>query len=89
VWRDICGYTDGSYPQVGHDRLGRRERQRHDAALVGGPRALQRDDPDIRPGDQVSREIVQADLDQFGPPDAFGEHPEHRVVAGVLEGPRA
>jgi hypothetical protein len=40
-------------------------RQRHDAALVGGPCALERDDPDVRPGDQVGRKVVEADLDQL------------------------
>jgi hypothetical protein len=44
--------------------------------------------PDIRPRDQVGRQVVQPDLHQLGPPHALGQHPDHRVVSGVLERPR-
>jgi hypothetical protein len=75
------------HSQVHHDRLGRRERQRHDPALVRGPRTLERDDPDVGPGDQVGRKVVEADLDELGTSYALGQHPDHRVVAGVVERP--
>ena len=72
-------------PQVGRQGPGRRRRQRDDAALGEGPGAFQRDHPHERTGDQIRGQVRELQLDQLHPPDSLGQHPDHGVVAGIVE----